>query len=101
MLGPVDARRFRINPETLPPGTPSTGIGGQTPTRTIDAVLTLNGFTTRLALPVLTVPPGRSGFALPSLLGHDVIAQFALFLDHHRDRVLLLTPDEVADLPLP
>jgi predicted aspartyl protease len=101
ILGPADAHRLRLDLAALPPGVPSTGVGGRTPTSIIDAVLTLDGFSTTLVLPVMLIQPGQPGFPIPSLLGRDVLSQFALFLEQRSDRVLLLTPDEVAAFPLP
>ena len=67
ILAPLDAlrlvQRFGLDLLTLPSGAPSTGVGGQTGTRTIAALLTLDGFTTPLTLTLLEPPPG------PSLLG--------------------------------
>ncbi|MBI4504935.1 MAG: hypothetical protein HY691_05315 [Chloroflexi bacterium] len=38
---------------------------------------------------------------IPSLLGRDILAYFALFLEELTDRVLLLDPSEVDTLALP
>ena len=50
ILSPIDAkrlaRRLRIDLTTFPKGAPSTGVGGQADTRTIEAVLTHDNFST-------------------------------------------------------
>ena len=38
---------------------------------------------------------------IPCLLGRDVLARFALFLEEQSERVLLLTHAEAGVLPLP
>ena len=43
--------------------------------------------------PVLPLRP------VPSLLGRDLLAHFALFMGEHTGRVLLLEPDEANQLP--
>jgi predicted aspartyl protease len=99
VLGPVDALRLGIDLSTLPTGPLSTGIGGQTPTRCVEATLTLGTFSTALTLTMLA--PTRQPLPLPSLLGRDVLAHMALFFDQRTARVLLLQPDEANQLQLP
>jgi hypothetical protein len=43
----------------------------------------------------------RAMAGLPSLLGHDVLSQFALIVEQRTDRVLLLEPAEADALHLP
>ena len=97
ILAPFDAlrlaRRLRISLTTLPSGAPSAGVGGQAETRTVDAVLSLDAFSTPLSLTILQPPPGPLP-AIPSLLGRDVLSRFGLFVEQRTNRVLLLEPHE-------
>jgi len=103
ILAPRDAlrlaRRFAIDLTSLPEGTPSTGVGGQADTRTIEAVLTLATFSTPLTLTILEPPPGPLP-PIPSLLGRDILSHYALFMEERTSRVLLLEPQEADDLHL-
>jgi predicted aspartyl protease len=96
LLSPVDARRLGINLAALESGLPSIGVGGQAQTRAIEAVLTLDTFSTPLTLIVI-----ETARPIPSLLGRDIISRFALFMEERTDRVLLLEPSEAAALDLP
>ncbi len=104
VLAPLDAvrlsSRLGIDVAALPQGNPSAGVGGWVETRTIDAVLTLGSFSMSLTITILEAPTGPLA-PIPSLLGRDVIAHFALFMEERTRRVLLLEPAEVAALPLP
>jgi hypothetical protein len=104
ILAPIDvlrlARRFRLDPTSLPVGIPSTGVGGRAVTRTLEAAVILDGFRSpTFPLTLLEPPPGPTP-PVPSLLGRDLLSRFALFLEERTRRVLLLTPHEVDDLPL-
>jgi len=99
VLAPSDALRLGADLNLLPAGALSTGIGGQMASRSIDAVLPLETFSTTLPLTVL-VPPSAP-LPIPSLLGRDVLAHLALFFDPRTQRVLLLEPHEVDRLNLP
>lgn len=103
ILSPIDAkrlaRRFRIDLTTFPKGAPSTGVGGQADTRAIEAVLTLDSFSTSLTLTILEPPPGPIP-PIPSLLGRDVLSHFALFMEERTNRVILLEPYEADALNL-
>jgi hypothetical protein len=102
VLAPLDAAKLGADLTALPAGLPSTGIGGQMPTRTIPARITLGTFSTPLALTILTSRPGASRvLRIPSLPGRDILSPFALFVEERTGRVLLLTPDEADALPLP
>ena len=104
VLAPLDAvrlsNRLGIDLTALPQGNPSAGVGGRVETRTIDAVLTLDSFSIPLTLTILEASSGPL-VPIPSLLGWDVLAHFALFMEERTRRVLLLEPAEVAALPLP
>lgn len=103
VLGTLDARRLQaelgLDLATLSEGVPSIGVGGQTPTRIIEAELTLDTFATLLMLAILEPRPGQP--PIPSLLGRDILSRFALFLEERTKRVLLLVPEEADRLHLP
>jgi len=99
VLAPIDVLRLGVDPSTLPAGTSSTGVGGQTATRNIDAMLALETFS--MALPITVLVPSSTPLPIPSLLGRDVLAQLALFFDRRTQRVLLLEPHEVDQLHFP
>lgn len=100
ILGTIDAERlatgFGVALASLPPGVPSTGVGGQMPTRTIECVLTLDTFSLPLVLPILEDSYAR--LRIPSLLGRDVLSRFALYLEERTNLVLLLEPHEADNL---
>ena len=96
LLSPVDARRLGIDLATLESGSPSIGVGGLAETRTIEAVLTIDTFSTPIALTIV-----EASRPIPSLLGRDVISRFALFLEERTQRVLLLAPSEAHTLNIP
>jgi predicted aspartyl protease len=96
ILSPLDAMRLGLNLDTLESGLPSTGVGGQAATRTIEAVLTIDSFSTPLTLTIV-----ETSRPIPSLLGRDVISHFALFMEERTNRVLLLEPSEADALNLP
>jgi predicted aspartyl protease len=104
LLSPSDATRLRINLAQLSPGPPSTGVGGRVPTVYADATLTLDNFIYQLAIRILAPrsPAQQQALArIPSLLGRDILAHFALFFEQRTGRVLLLTPEEADALALP
>lgn len=96
ILSTTDAERLRtefgVVLASLPQGMPSMGVDGQMPTRTIETVLTLDAFSMPLVLPILEDSYAR--FRIPSLLGRDILSQFALYLEERSDLVLLLEPAE-------
>ncbi len=104
ILSPRDARqmsrRLGFDLTSLPRGAPGAGVGGQTNTRIIDAILVLDNFSVPLTLSILEPPPGPPS-PIPSLLGRDVLSQFALFMEEHTGRLLLLDPQEASSLNLP
>ncbi|MSQ17669.1 MAG: hypothetical protein EXR54_08955 [Dehalococcoidia bacterium] len=105
ILAPSDAlrlaRRFGLNLGDLPRSTPGTGVGGQVPTRVIEATLNIDSFSTSLTLTILEPISGRPLPPIPSLLGRDILSHFALFMEQRTNRVLLLDPQEADALSLP
>ena len=50
-----------------------------------------------MSLPILDAPPGP--YDMPSLIGRDIIYDFALFMEHGADRLhLLRTGEEMISL---
>jgi predicted aspartyl protease len=101
LLAPLDAARLGLDLDSLEPGVPSTGVGGRTETRTVPAILSMDGVSIDVTLTLLASKSQLREFPIPSLLGRDVLSRFALFIDEPSDRVLLFIPAEVHQLNLP
>jgi hypothetical protein len=104
VLAPTHARRLQIPLTQLPAGPPGTGVGGTMPTVVVPARLTLGPHTFPLTLRILVPATPRQQQAvrsIPSLLGRDILAHFALFMEQRSERVVLLEPHEAAALHLP
>ena len=104
VLGPRDALRLGaelgIDLSALPHGRALRGVGGLVQTRTIEAEVSFVGSPVLLPLPALSMMlPVLPLRPVPSLLGRDLLAHFALFMEEHTGRVLLLEPDEANQLP--
>ena len=104
ILSPTDAlrlsRRFDTNLAELQQSAPSTGVGGQATTRTIDAVLNIDSFSESLNLTILEPTPDRL-LPIPSLLGRDILSHFALYMEQRTGKVILLEPAESDAVNLP
>jgi len=96
VLSSLDALRLGIILASLESGLPSTGVGGQTDTRIIEAFLTIDSFSIPLTLTIV-----ETSRPIPSLLGRDLMSHFALFMEERTGRVLLLEPHESEHLNLP
>jgi predicted aspartyl protease len=104
VLAPTDALFLGIDTKALAPGAATTGVGGRTPTVQTDATITLNNRAFQVLLHILAPQSRQQQQALstiPSLLGRDLLARFALFLEERTHRVLLLDPQEAEALKLP
>jgi len=103
ILAPLDAMRLAeetgVDIAALPRGVPSTGVGGQTDTRTVEVIVTLDPFSTPLTLTILD--PLSHIQPIPSLLGRDILSRFTLIVEQRTNRVLLLEPEEADALSLP
>ena len=103
VLGHSDALRmvglYGVDLTRLQVGRPSRGVGGVAATRVVPVVLGLEGFSANMELPILE-PTADQPIGIPSLLGRDILAHFALFMEERTDRVLLLEPQEVDRLEL-
>ena len=101
VLSPRDGQRlydeFDLDIRTLPRGNPIGGIGGYAETRLVRAKLAIGSYETTMSLPILDAPPGP--YDMPSLIGRDIIYDFALFMEHGADRLhLLRTGEEMISL---
>ena len=98
LLSPSDADRLHselgFDIRTMPRGNPIGGVGGYTETRTVRATLVIGDYETTMPLHVVDMPPGPND--MPSLIGRDIIYDFALFMEHSADRLYLLrTAEEI------
>ena len=74
-------------------GQPTRGLGGFTSTLTAEATLKIVGFSQDIRLDILA-PSTETYLGVPSMLGRDVLSQFALFVEERTDKVLLMEPAE-------
>ena len=92
--------RLGIDLAELPTGRQSIGIGGLSSTRQTRVSMTIGSLHIDRDLPIIEPIPGRI-VGIPSLLGLDILSHFALFMEDHTSRVLLLEPHEAATLQIP
>ena len=64
----------------LEDGQRTRGLGGISATLTAEATLKIGGFSKDLRLDILA-PSSETYLGVPSLLGRDVLSQFALFIE--------------------
>lgn len=101
LLSPIDGqrlcRRLEVDMQSLPHGNPVGGIGGAVQTKVFRATLVIDTYTTTMDVPIVDTPP--SPYDMPSLIGRDIIYDFALFMEHSADRLhLLRTAEEIIPL---
>ena len=84
------AESIGLDLATLPDGGTSTGVGGVSAVRQVRVSLSVQDFSTEfwLRIPELRQPT-------PSVLGRDLIANFALFIEERTGRVLFLDQTDV------
>ena len=103
IIGSFDASRivdeFGVDLAELQDGPPSRGIGGAVATKTAEVTLAFGAFSKNMRMEFLAPSPDDQ-LAIPSLLGRDVLSQFALFIEERTDKVLLLEPAEADALGL-
>ena len=103
LIGDRDAnymfRRFNVDSARLRRGPLSQGLGGVAEMRTAEATLRFDDFPITISIDILEPSPDVR-FYVPSLLGRDVLAHFALFIEERTRKVLLLEPDEADALGL-
>ena len=92
LISPSDGQRLHeylgIDIRSMPRGNPIGGIGGVLQTRLVSATLVVGSYETTMPLPIVDLPPGP--YDMPSLIGRDIIYDFALFMEHNADRLFLL-----------
>lgn len=81
-------------------GTPISGVGGYVRTRTIRATLTIGSYSTTMPVPIVE-PPSGEPMNMPSLLGMDILQDFALFVESRSDRVALLDAAQTEGIAFP
>ncbi len=79
---------------------PISGVGGYVRTRTIRATLTIGNYSTTMPVPIME-PPSSTPVAMPSLLGMDILQDFALFVESRNDRVMLLDAAQTEGIAFP
>ena len=79
---------------------PISGVGGYVRTRTIRATLTIGNYSTTMPVPIME-PPSGTPVAMPSLLGMDILQDFALFVESRNDRVALLDEAQTERIAFP
>lgn len=103
LLAPADLIFLGVDQRGLAATGLSTGIGGTIRTATVDIILWLDQRALTASARVLL--PGRlqqhALARIPSLLGRDILREFALFMEERSGRVLLLDALEADALPLP
>ena len=95
VLSPADAIAVGIDTSVLDIAGGGRGIGGEVRMRIVEATLTIQGYSIPLAF---CIPD--SDYVIPSLLGRDFMAGFALFMEESARTVVLLDRDEVERLGL-
>jgi len=84
------AENIGLDLATLPDGGTSTGIGGTTATRAVRADISVEDYSTTIWARVQ-----ESRHPIPSVLGRDFMANFALFIEERTGRVLFLDQTDV------
>lgn len=90
LLSPKDAIGIGLNFSILDRGPTSRGVGGETPTLLVESIIYVARYTIPLTL---SIPEAQR--PIPSVLGRDFIANFALFLEERTGRVLFLDETDV------
>lgn len=104
LIAPVDVAVLGLETSHLSRGVRSAGVGGATDTVFVESIVTLGPHSFDLSLRILAprTPEQQAALShIPSLLGRDILAHFALFLEERTGRVLLLEPEEADRLQLP
>jgi hypothetical protein len=97
VLTPAGSRVLRIDPAALSADRAMRGVGGSVPAVVLPAVLAFGALTLELRLRILAPRSDSERNAtlrLPNVLGRDVLAHFALFIEARTRRVLLLDAAE-------
>ena len=90
LLSPKDAVGIGLDFSILDRGPASRGVGGETPTLLVESMIYVARYTIPLTL---SIPEAQR--PIPSVLGRDFIANFALFLEERTGRVMFLDERDV------
>lgn len=90
LLSPRDAIWTGLNFSILGRGPASRGVGGETSTLLVESRIRVAGYTIPLTLSIPEVQR-----PIPSVLGRDFIANFALFMEERTERVLFLDETDI------
>jgi hypothetical protein len=103
VLAPGDVLALHLGARRFQQGPPSVGVGGTMRTAQVEATLTLGTLSYDISLRLLVPRRDQQGAVsrIPSLLGRDILAHFALIMEERTGRVLLLEPREADALPWP
>ena len=103
IIGDFDASRmvedYGADLTNLRGGRPTRGLGGFISTLAAESTLEIDDFSKDIRLDILAPSP-ETYLGVPSLLGRDVLSQFALFIEERTNKVLLLEPSEADALGL-
>ncbi len=104
LLSPAEGIRLHqdlgVDLLSLPRGEPIGGVGGYMETRTIEVSMTIGSYTATIQAS-LTEPPTYGDLpVMPSLLGWDILREFALYIEHRTDSVLLLEREDAERVEL-
>ena len=95
VLSPSDARAVGLDTSILDIEGESSGVGGEVYMRTVEATLTIQGYSVPL---IIYIPD--SDYEIPSLLGRDFMVGFGLFMEERTGTVALLDRGEVEGMGL-
>lgn len=101
VLSAYDTARLGLSAAELPGGPELVGVTGSSTTRRANVILRADGLSLPAELLVLDDVSPAHPSPFPSLLGRDVLARFALFMEQATERVYLVDPDEATQLALP
>lgn len=90
LLSPRDAIGIGLDFSNLSRGPTGRGVGGETSTLLVESMIYVGGYTIPLTLSIPEVQR-----PIPSVLGRDSIANFALFMEERTGRVLFLDQTDV------
>ena len=88
-------RQFDFDIRSLEPDISIAGVGGLVDTRRIEATVSQGRHWLTAPILIIDAVPGPN--TVTSLLGRDFMDDYALFLERHNERVLLLDEGESAD----
>ena len=85
---------------SLPRGEPIGGVGGYMETRAIGVSMTIGSYTASVQASLAEPPTYGDLPVMPSLLGWNILREFALYIEHRTDSVLLLEREDAERVEL-